>query len=76
CWPVFVKLRSARGPFDCATADTADIFIYQSKKDTEFHFEVADNVHETRVDAESSKQKEIIKGKAYRDLEKYDWDKE
>ncbi|WP_316850008.1 DUF4407 domain-containing protein [Pedobacter agri] len=76
CLPVFVKLMSARGPYDFATADTDEISIYQSKKDKDFHFEVADNVYETRVDAESSKQKEIIKGKAYRDLEKYDWDKE
>jgi len=76
CLPVFVKLMSARGPYDFATADTDEISIYQSKKDKDFHFEVADNIHETRVDAESSKQKEIIKGKAYRDLEKYDWDKE
>ncbi|MCX3264555.1 DUF4407 domain-containing protein [Pedobacter agri] len=76
CLPVFVKLMSARGPYDFATADTDEISIYQSKKDKDFYFEVADNVHETRVDAESSKQKEIIKGKAYRDLEKYDWDKE
>ncbi|AZI24749.1 DUF4407 domain-containing protein [Pedobacter sp. G11] len=76
CLPVFVKLMSARGPYDFATADTDEISIYQSKKDKDFHFEVADNVHETWVDAESSKQKEIIKGKAYRDLEKYDWDKE
>lgn len=76
CLPVFVKLMSARGPYDFATADGDDVSIYQSKKDKDFHFEVADHIHETRVDAESSKRKEIIKGKAYRDLEKYDWDKE
>lgn len=76
CLPVFVKLMSARGPYDFATADGDDVSIYQSKKDKDFHFEVADHIHETRVDAEASKRKEIIKGKAYRDLEKYDWDKE
>ncbi|MCX2582794.1 DUF4407 domain-containing protein [Pedobacter sp. MR22-3] len=76
CLPVFVKLMSARGPYDYATADGDDVFIYQSKKDKDFYFEVADNIHETRVDAESSKRKEIIKGKAYRDLEKYDWDQD
>lgn len=76
CLPVFVKLMSARGPYDYATADGDDVFIYQSKKDKDFHFEVVDNIHETRVDAESSKRKEIIKGKAYRDLEKYDWDQD
>jgi hypothetical protein len=76
CLPVFVKLMSARGPYDYAIADGDEVAIYQSKKDKDFHFEVADNIHETRVDSESSKQKEIIKGKAYRDLEQYDWDKQ
>jgi len=76
CLPVFVKLMSARGPYDYVTADSDEIAVYQSKKDKDFHFEVADNIHETRVDAESSKRKEIIKGKAYRDLERYDWDAE
>jgi len=76
CLPVFVKLMSARGPYDYVIADGDEASIYESKKDKDFRFEVADNIHETRVDSESSKRKEIIKGKAYRDLEKYDWDKE
>ncbi|MBC6110264.1 DUF4407 domain-containing protein [Pedobacter fastidiosus] len=76
CLPVFVKLMSARGPYDFATADGDETAIYQSKKDKDFHMEVADNIHENRVESESTKRKEIIKGKAYRDLEKYDWDKE
>jgi len=76
CLPVFVKLMSARGPYDYATADGEEVSIYESKKDKDFHLEVADNIHETRVDSESSKRKEIIKGKAYRDLEKHDWDQD
>ncbi|RNL52797.1 DUF4407 domain-containing protein [Pedobacter jejuensis] len=76
CLPVFVKLMSARGPYDYVLADGDEVSIYESKKNKDFRFEVADNVHETRVDSETSKQKEIIKGKAYRDLERYDWDKE
>lgn len=76
CLPVFVKLMSARGPYDYVTADGDEADIYESKKNKDFRMEVADHVHETRVDSESSKQKEILKGKAYRDLEKYDWDKE
>ncbi|MCZ4223836.1 DUF4407 domain-containing protein [Pedobacter rhodius] len=76
CLPVFVKLMSARGPYDYVIADGDEASIYESKKDKDFRFEVADNIHETRVDSESSKRKEIIKGKAYRDLEQYDWDKE
>ncbi|GGI23229.1 DUF4407 domain-containing protein [Pedobacter mendelii] len=76
CLPVFVKLMSARGPYDYVIADGDEVSIYESKKNKDFRFEVADNIHETRVDSESSKQKEILKGKAYRDLEQYDWDKE
>ena len=76
CLPVFVKLMSARGPYDYATSDGDEVSIYQSKKDKDFHLEVADNIHETWVDSESAKRKEIIKGKAYRDLEKHDWDQD
>ncbi|WP_316738060.1 DUF4407 domain-containing protein [Pedobacter aquatilis] len=76
CLPVFVKLMSARGPYDYVTADGDEADIYESKKHKDFRMEVADNIHETKVDSESSKQKEILKGRAYRDLEKYDWDGE
>lgn len=76
CLPVFVKLMSHRGPYDFATSDGDEVAIYQSKKDKDFHVEVADNIHETRVDSETSKRKEILKGKAYRDLEKYNWDED
>ncbi|WP_316802515.1 DUF4407 domain-containing protein [Pedobacter nototheniae] len=76
CLPVFVKLMSNRGPYDYATSDGDEVAIYQSKKDKDFHMEVADNIHETRVASETSKRNEILKGKAYRDLEKYDWDQE
>lgn len=76
CLPVFVKLMSARGPYDFATADGDEVAIYKSKRDKDFHLEVIDHIHETRVDAESTKQKEMIKRKAYRDLEKYDGDHE
>jgi hypothetical protein len=76
CLPVFVKLMSARGPYDYVTADGDEADIYESKKHKDFRMEVADNIHETKVDSESSKHKEILKGKAYRDLEKYDWDQD
>ncbi|MCX2573619.1 DUF4407 domain-containing protein [Pedobacter sandarakinus] len=76
CLPVFVKLMSARGPYDYATADIDEVSIHRSRKDKDFHIEVADEVHSTRVATEVSKQKEIIKGKAYKELERYDWDAE
>ncbi|WP_316798744.1 DUF4407 domain-containing protein [Pedobacter frigidisoli] len=76
CLPVFVKLMSTRGPYDFALSDGDEVSVYLSKKDKDFHFEVADQIHGTRVDSESTKQKEIIKGKAYRDLERYNRDEE
>ena len=74
CLPVFVKLMSARGPYDFAIADGDEVAIYLSKKDKAFHFEVADNVHDTRIEAESTMRKEIIKGKAHHDLKNHNWD--
>lgn len=71
CLPVFVKLMSARGPYDFALADGDEVAIYQSKKDKDFHFEVADQIYETRVDSETAKQKEIIKRKTQNDLQNY-----
>ncbi|WP_354360896.1 DUF4407 domain-containing protein [Pedobacter sp. UYP30] len=76
CLPVFVKLMSQRGPYDYAIADGDEVSIHRSKKDKNFNVEVTDNVQETRVEAETTKRKEIVKGSAYRDLERYDWDKE
>ncbi|MBC7416838.1 MAG: DUF4407 domain-containing protein, partial [Pedobacter sp.] len=49
---------------------------HHSGKDKDFNIEVIDNVQETRVEAETTKRKEIVKGSAYRDLERYDWDKD
>lgn len=76
CLPVFVKLMSQRGPYDYAIANGEEVGIHHSSKDKDFNIEVTDNVHETRVEAETTKRKEIIKGKAYRDLERYDWENE
>ncbi len=76
CLPVFVKLMSAKGPYDYAIADADEVAIHQSSKDKDFHIEVADNIHETRVEAETTKKKEIIKGQAYHDLKQYTWDQE
>ncbi|TDG37573.1 DUF4407 domain-containing protein [Pedobacter changchengzhani] len=73
CLPVFVKLMSARGAYDFAIADGDEVAIYQSKMDRKFHLQVGDNIQETRVDAETAKLKEIIKGKAHNDLQKQNW---
>lgn len=76
CLPVFVKLMSQIGAYDVAVGNTEKVNMHSSTKDKDYEIEVIDGIHQTRVDAEIGKRKEIIKGKAYRDLETYDWDKE
>lgn len=74
CLPVFVKMMSSRGPYDRSVENMEIAQEHTSDRDKEFEVDVTDNVQETRVSAETEKRKEIIKGKAERDLQKYDWD--
>jgi hypothetical protein len=74
CLPVFVKLMSQKGPYDYAVADNDEASVYESKKNKDFKMAVADNIYDTKVESESTLQKEIIKGKAYRDLENHNFD--
>ena len=74
CLPVFVKMMSSRGPYDHSVGNMETVQEYASDKDRAFEVEVTDNVQETRVQTETEKRKEIIKGKAERDLQNYDWD--
>ena len=76
CLPVFVKLMSQRGSYDYAIADGDEADIHKSGKKKDFKLQVTDNIYDTKVEAESSKRIEIIRGKADRDLENYDWEKE
>jgi hypothetical protein len=74
CLPVFVKMMSSRGPYDYAVANAEMTQVHHSEKDREYEVNVTDGVQETRVNTETEKRKEIIKGKAERDLQNYDWD--
>ncbi|PST85225.1 DUF4407 domain-containing protein [Pedobacter yulinensis] len=76
CLPVFVKLMSQRGAYDVAVNDLEEINMHHSAKDKDYNIHVADRIQETRVDAEVTKRQEILKGRAYRDLEKYNWDQD
>jgi len=73
CLPVFVKMMSSRGPYDHSVANIETTQEYASDKDKDFELTVTDNVQETRVSTETEKRKEIIKGKAERDLQNHDW---
>lgn len=75
CLPVFVKMMSSRGVYDRSIENQEAAAIHHSEKDRDFEVEVTDQVQETRVTTETHKRKEIIKGKADRDLQQYDWDK-
>lgn len=74
CLPVFVKLMSNKGPYDVAVQNIDDIFMYKSVKTKDEDIAVTDGVHETKVDTEIDKQKQIVTRSSARDLEKYDWD--
>ena len=69
CLPVFVKLMSDKGPFDVALQDLEEIAIYQSAKNKDHHIIVTDQVFDTRNDAETEKNKILIKRKVAIDLE-------
>jgi hypothetical protein len=74
CLPVFVKMMSSRGPYDHAVANIETAQEYSSDKEKDYEVNVTDGVQDTRVSTEIEKRKEIIKGKAERDLQNYDWD--
>ncbi len=73
CLPVFVKMMSTRGPYDHSIDNLERVQIYHAEKEREYEVEVTDAVQETRVNTEIDKRKQIIKGKAERDLQNYDW---
>ncbi|WP_129715563.1 DUF4407 domain-containing protein [Pedobacter sp. SYP-B3415] len=76
CLPVFVKLMSQRGVYDVAINDLEFVNVHHSTKDRDYNVNVADRIQGTRVEAEVTKRQEILKGRAYRDLEKYNWDQD
>jgi len=73
CLPVFVKLMSGRGPYDRSVENLETVQIHSGEKDRDYEIEVVDGVQETRIDTETGKRKEIIKGKASNDVKNYDF---
>lgn len=73
CLPVFVKLMSARGPYDRSIDHLETTQIHASEKEMEYEIAVTDNIHETRVNTETDKRKEIIVKKATHDLDNHDF---
>lgn len=60
CLPVFVKLMSDRGPYDQTVENIEITQIHLSNKDREFEIEVADGIHESRVNSTIEKRKQQI----------------
>ena len=60
CLPVFVKLLSARGPYDHIIGNVETREILASDKDLEVETSVLENIHSTRIDTETSFRKERI----------------
>lgn len=74
CLPVFVKLMSNKGPYDYALQNLEESAIYGSYKTKDYDITVTDGVHDTRVETEIDKQKEIIKKSSVQDMRQYNWD--
>lgn len=60
CLPVFVKLMSARGPYDFAVANIETVQIYQSDKDRDYEIAVTNEVHPHRVAREADRRKHTL----------------
>jgi len=62
CLPVFVKMMSARGPYDRSVENLETSQVHTSEKDRDFEVTVTDEVHDTRVSTTVDKQKRNLKG--------------
>lgn len=60
CLPVFVKLMSARGPYDHSVQNIETAQIHESDKDKDYEVTVTDDVHDTRVATEVARRKQIL----------------
>lgn len=63
CLPVFVKLMSSRGPYDYAVQNIEMAQIHESDRDKDYEITVVDEVHDTRVETETTRRKAKLKNK-------------
>jgi len=61
CLPVFVKLMSAKGPYDDLIAHDEALIIYTSEKDLEAGLAVQDKLHEQKIEIGISRAVEAMK---------------
>jgi hypothetical protein len=66
CLPVFVKMMSARGPYDRSVENLETSQVHTSDKDKDFEVTVTDEVHDTRVSTTVDKRKRDLQGRPYR----------
>lgn len=57
CLPVFVKLMSSVGPYDRSINSIESVQMYEADKDLDYGKQVADGVHETRINTEIDRLK-------------------
>lgn len=60
CLPVFVKLMSARGPYDHSVQNIESAQTHESDKDKDYEITVIDDVHDTRVATEVARRKQRL----------------
>jgi hypothetical protein len=63
CLPVFVKMMSARGPYDRSVENLETSQVHTSDKDKDFEVTVTDEVHDTRVSTTVDKKKRDLQGR-------------
>jgi hypothetical protein len=63
CLPVFVKMMSARGPYDRSVENLETSQVHASDKDKDFEVTVTDEVHDTRVSTTVDKKKRDLQGR-------------
>lgn len=69
CLPVFVKLMSARGPYDHSISNIEEQDVMVSDRDLSVEKDVLSNIHPTRIETESAVRTERIRRNAGRQLE-------
>lgn len=65
CLPVFVKMMSARGPYDRSVENLEDAQMHTSEKDRDYENTVTDGVHDTRVSTTITRKKRILEDESY-----------
>ncbi len=74
CLPVFVKLMSARGPYDIAVAKKQESDAHFAERDKERDISVIDSVYDHHRDEDIKRRKKTIANRSDNDRERHRYD--